>query len=153
MPAHEYEADVIVVGMGSAGCCAAIEAHDSGVHVLGIEKQPKDRHYSNTRMSGGGFHSPEPGGNFEALKAYSKAMFSGEGVPGRLDGEVSEFADEMAAFWAKLSPENEAFMRSLDPLYKTVKLSNAAFSDFPGAKQSGYAVVKSTYTGTEDEAT
>jgi succinate dehydrogenase/fumarate reductase flavoprotein subunit len=148
-----HEADVIVVGLGAAGGCAAIEAHDCGAKVIVLEKQPQDRHYSNTRMSGGGFHSPDPNGDFEALKAYAKAMFSGDNLPDKLEGEQPEFADELAELWAKLSPQNEQFMRSLDPLYQTVKLSNAAFEHFPGAKKSGYAVVKSTYTGAQDEAT
>lgn len=151
MSERVYEADVIVVGLGSAGGSAAIEAHDQGAKVIVLEKQPADGHYSNTRMSGGGFHSPEPGGNFEALKAYAKAMFSGDGLPSKMGREKTEFADEMAELWARLSPDNESFMRGLDPQYKTVKLSNAAFEDFPGAKESGYAVVKSTYTGATEE--
>jgi succinate dehydrogenase/fumarate reductase flavoprotein subunit len=149
----EFEADVLVIGFGGAGGCAAIEAHDQGADVILIEKQPEDRHYSNTRMSGGGYHSPSPDGDFEALKQYAKAMFSGENLPLQLEGEQPDFSDELAEIWARESPGNEAFMRSLDPLYKTVNLSNAAFPDFPGAAKSGYSVVKSTYTGAEDEAT
>ena len=148
----EYHADVIVIGFGSAGACAAVEAHASGAEVILIEKQPEDRHYSNTRMSGGGFHSPSPDGDFESLKAYSKAMFSGENLPHKLEGEQPEFSDEIAELWAKHAPENEAFMRSLDPLFKTVAIANAAFPEFPGAAKSGYAVVRSTYTGSADEA-
>ncbi|HYC47230.1 MAG TPA: FAD-dependent oxidoreductase [Burkholderiales bacterium] len=144
--------DVIVVGFGAAGACAAIEAHDSGAQVILLEKQPEDGHYSSTRMSGGGFHSPRRDGNFEALKAYSKAMFSGENLPLNLEGEQPEFADELAELWAQHAPDNEAFMRSLDPQFRTVSLANAAFSEFPGAAESGYAVVKSTYTGSSDEA-
>ncbi|HYH41615.1 MAG TPA: FAD-dependent oxidoreductase [Burkholderiales bacterium] len=148
----EYHADVIVIGFGSAGACAAVEAHSSGAEVILIEKQPEDRHYSNTRMSGGGFHSPSPDGDFESLKAYSKAMFSGENLPHKLEGEQPEFSDEIAELWAKHAPENEAFMRSLDPQFKTVAIANAAFPEFPGAAKSGYAVVRSTYTGSSDEA-
>ncbi len=147
-----YEADVVVVGFGSAGACAAIEAHDCGVEVVLLEKQPEDAHYSSTRMSGGGYHSPRRDGDFEALKAYSKAMFSGDNLPYNLEGTMPEFSDELAELWARHAPDNEAFMRSLDPLYNTVNIANAAFADFPGAAASGYAVVKSTYTGSEDEA-
>jgi succinate dehydrogenase/fumarate reductase flavoprotein subunit len=145
-------ADVIVVGFGAAGACAAIEAHDCGVKVILLEKQPEREHYSSTRMSGGGFHSPRRDGYFDALKSYAKAMFSGENLPLNLEGEQPEFADELAEIWAKHAPDNEPFMRSLDPQFKTASLSNAAFSDFPGAAESGYAVVKSTYSGTRDEA-
>jgi glycine/D-amino acid oxidase-like deaminating enzyme len=56
----EYETDVVIVGFGSAGGCAAIEARDQGAEVVVLEKQPEESHYSNTRMSGGGFHSPDP---------------------------------------------------------------------------------------------
>jgi len=56
----EYEADVVIIGFGSAGGCAAIEAHDGGAEVVVLEKQPEESHYSNTRMSGGGFHARIP---------------------------------------------------------------------------------------------
>lgn len=153
MALKEYETDVLVIGFGAAGGCAAIEAHDSGARVVLVERQPEATHFSNTRMSGGGFHSPMPDGDFDALKAYSKAMFTGDGLPGRLANEQSEFGDELAELWARLAPENEDFMRSLDPQFRTVKLGSVAFEQFPGAAACGYAVVKSTYTGTEDEAT
>jgi len=100
---YDHEADVIVIGLGAAGGCAEIEAFDRGTSVIVLEKQPRERHYSNTRMSGGGFHSPRPGGELEALKAYFKAMFSGDGLPYRLEGEMPEFADELADIWAEAS--------------------------------------------------
>jgi 3-oxosteroid 1-dehydrogenase len=153
MAHREYECDVLVVGFGAAGGSAAIEAHDCGARVILLERQPEHSHFSNTRMSGGGFHSPLPGGNFEALKKYSLAMFSGDGLPGQLANQRDDFAEETAELWAKLSPDNEAFMRRLDPQFQTVSLSSVAFEDFPGAAECGYAVVKSTYTGTQDEAT
>lgn len=146
-----YEADVVIIGFGSAGGCAAIEARDSGAEVVVLEKQPEHAHFSNTRMSGGGFHSPDPAGDFESLKSYSKAMFSGENLPQKLEGEQSEFADELAELWARHSPQNAAFMKSLDPAFRTVVSANAAFPEFPGADRSGYAVVRSTYTGHYDE--
>jgi 3-oxosteroid 1-dehydrogenase len=148
----DHIADVIVVGFGAAGACAAIEAHDRGAAVILLEKQAEDRHYSSTRMSGGGYHSPRPGGNPAALKAYAKAMFSGENLPYNLEGEQPEFSDELAEQWAIWAPQNEAFMRSLDPQYQTVNIASAAYPEFPGAAESGYAVVKSTYTGSEEEA-
>lgn len=146
------DADVIVIGFGAAGACAAIEAHDCKAQVILLEKQPESSHFSSTRMSGGGYHSPRPDGKFDALKAYAKAMFSGENLPQNLEGEQPEFSDELAELWARHAPQNEQFMRSLDPQYQTVQIANAAFGDFPGAAESGYAVVKSTYTGAQDDA-
>jgi 3-oxosteroid 1-dehydrogenase len=146
-----HDADVVVLGLGAAGGCAAIGAHDSGADVIVIEKQAKDRHYSNTRMSGGGFHSPKQDGNFEALKAYAKAMFSGDGLPLKLEPEMPEFADDLAEIWAREAPKNESFMRSLDPMFQTINMANAAFPEFPGAADAGYAVVRSSYTGSTEE--
>ncbi|HKA45328.1 MAG TPA: FAD-dependent oxidoreductase [Burkholderiales bacterium] len=147
----DYEADVVVIGFGSAGGCAAIEACDFGAEVLILEKQPEGTHCSNTRMSGGGFHSPDPGGDFESLKSYAKAMFSGDNLPHKLEGDQSEFADELAELWARYAPHNAAFMRGLDPGFQTVVSAGAAFPEFPGAERSGYACVRSTYTGKYDE--
>jgi succinate dehydrogenase/fumarate reductase flavoprotein subunit len=147
----QYEADVVIIGFGAAGGCAAIEAHDAGARVVVLEKQPEAAHYSNTRMSGGGFHSPDPGGDFESLKAYAKAMFSGDNLPHKLEGDQSEFADELAELWARHSPQNVAFMQSLDPAFQAVVSASAAFPEFPGAARSGYACVRSTYTGKYDE--
>ena len=147
----EYFADVIIIGFGSAGGCAAIEAQASGSEAIILEKQPEESHYSNSRMSGGGFHSPRADGDFESLKAYAKAMFSGENLPHKLEGEQPEFSDELAEAWAKYAPQNEPFMRGLDPQFQTVNIANAAFPEFPGAARSGYSVVQSTYAVTKDE--
>jgi 3-oxosteroid 1-dehydrogenase len=147
----EHEADIVIIGFGAAGGCAAIEAHDHGADVIVLEKQAESSHFSNTRMSGGGFHSPDPSGDFESLKAYAKAMFSGDNLPHKLEGDQSEFADELAALWARHAPQNVAFMQSLDPSFRAVVSANAAFPEFPGAARCGYAVVRSTYTGHYDE--
>lgn len=147
----EHESDVVIIGFGAAGGCAAIEAHDRGAEVVVLEKQPENAHYSNTRMSGGGFHSPDPEGDFDSLKAYAKAMFSGDNLPHKLEGDQPEFGDALAELWAKHAPGNAPFMRGLDPDFKTVTSAGAAFADFPGAARSGYACVRGTYTGQYDE--
>ena len=107
-PTRHYDADVVIIGFGAAGGCAAIEAHDAGANVVLLEKQPEATHYSNTRMSGGGFHSPSPDGEWAAIKAYAQAMFSGENVPYKLEGEQPEFSDALAAAWATYAPQNAA---------------------------------------------
>lgn len=135
-----------MIGFGAAGGCAAITAHDAGVEAVILEKQAENKHYSNTRMSGGGFHCPSPEGDFEAIKAYAKAMFSGENLPHKLEGEQPEFSDALAHAWATWAPQNEAFMRGLDPQFKTFSSAGAAFADFPGADRAQYACLRSTYT-------
>ena len=141
----EHHADVVIIGFGAAGGCAAITANDAGVHAVILEKQPETKHYSNSRMSGGGFHSPSLDGDFESIKAYAKAMFSGENLPHKLEGEQPEFSDDLAHAWATYAPQNEAFMRGLDPQFKTFSSAGAAFPEFPGADRAGYACLRSTY--------
>jgi succinate dehydrogenase/fumarate reductase flavoprotein subunit len=142
----DFHADVVILGFGAAGGCAAVTAHDAGVETVILEKQPENKHYSNSRMSGGGFHSPSPDGDFESIKAYAKAMFSGENLPYKLEGEQPEFSDDLAHAWATYAPQNEAFMRGLDPQFKTFSSAGAAFPDFPGADKAQYACLRSTYT-------
>jgi tricarballylate dehydrogenase len=47
--------DVIVVGAGNAGLCAALAAREAGSRVMLLEKSPKSSRGGNTRFSGGGF--------------------------------------------------------------------------------------------------
>ena len=147
-PKWDKEADVIVVGYGAAGACAAIEAHDAGAGVLILEKQLKATHYNNTRMSGGFFHSPDPSGDRTALKAYALAMFSGQNLPWKLEGEQpDDIANSLAEAFAEYAPQNDDFMKKLDPEFKIMVRGGAAFPNFPGAKEAKYRVVLSTYTG------
>ena len=143
----DMEADVVIVGYGGAGACAAIAAADAGASVLLLEKQTAAKHYPNTRMSGGIFHSPTREGNKAALKEYAKAMFSGENIPGKLEGEQPEVSEDIAAAYAELSPDNLDFMLRLDPEFKPGRAGGAAFPNFPGAKESGYRVYRSSYLG------
>jgi len=144
----DYHTDVLVVGFGGAGACSAIEASDAGADVRVIEKQDESGFYSNTRMSGGGFHSPDPSGDKNALKQYALAMFSGENLPWKLEGELpTDIANGLADKWAEYAPENLAWMQELDPEFDAVKRRGAAFPAFPGAEESNYRVLRSTYSG------
>src|SRR5579884_4452471 len=46
-------ADLVAIGFGAAGACAAIQAADAGAKVLLLEKQPEEWHTPSTRASGG----------------------------------------------------------------------------------------------------
>lgn len=145
----DVDADVIILGFGGAGACAAIEAANAGARVLILEKQPQGKLINNTRMSGGIYHSPDPSGDRQALKEYAKAMFSGENIPTKLEGEQPDVSDGLAEAWAKYSPENVDFLKKLDPAINTVafgRFSGAAFPTFPGAKESKYQVFGSSFT-------
>ena len=74
--------DVIVVGFGSAGAAAAIDAHDLGARVLLLEKMNEGG--GNSAVSGGGFIVPDHAEHaFEYLKAtfdYAKDEIDSEAV-------------------------------------------------------------------------
>ena len=147
-PKFDQTADVVVVGFGGAGAATAITAADNGASVIVIERQPEATLRSNTRMSGGIFHCPDKKGDKKALKEYAKAMFSGENIPGKLEGEQPEVSDGLAQAWADYTPGLLDWMKSLDPKFQafaTPGFKGAAFPNFPGAKDCGYQVYRSSY--------
>jgi len=144
------EADVVILGFGGAGACAAIEAADAGAKVIILEKQPKDNLINNTRMSGGIFHCPDPMGDRNALKEYARAMFSGDNLPWLIEGEQPpDLSEGLAEAWAEYSPKNVDFLKKLDPSFNTVafpRFAGAAFPNFPGAKECKYRVFGSSFS-------
>ena len=99
----DYETDILVIGMGGAGAAAAIAAYDAGegaVKVMVLEKQGPERHFSNTRMSGGQWHNPYPDGNHAHLIEYCKAMISGENCWWKYEGEQEHVSKEISELYA-----------------------------------------------------
>ena len=45
--------DVVVVGAGNAGLCAALSAREAGARVLVLEKAPRPERGGNTAFTGG----------------------------------------------------------------------------------------------------
>lgn len=70
-PADPGAADVVVVGMGSAGLAAAIEAHDADVSVLILEKGPEPHAGGNSRVSGQAWFSPV---DVDAAKIHLRSL-------------------------------------------------------------------------------
>lgn len=144
--AWDKEAEVVIVGFGGAGACAAISAADAGASVLVLEKNAEAEHLCNTVMSGGIFHSPDQDGDKEALKEYLRAMFSGENLPTKTEGESSpRYIDGIVDKFAEYEPKNVEFMQSLDPDYNVIERGGAAFPSFPGAEASKYKSYNSSY--------
>jgi succinate dehydrogenase/fumarate reductase flavoprotein subunit len=105
-------------------------------------------------MAGGIFHSPDPSGNKTALTEYAKAMFSGENIPWKFEGEQPpEISEGLGEAWAQYAPENVPFLRKQDPDLKFVAAGAAAFKQFPGAEDSKYRTYFTTYTGKSDTST
>lgn len=145
----DLEADVVVLGFGGAGACSAIGAHDAGAKVLILEKQAEAKHITSTRMSSGIFHSPDKDGDPEARTAYVQAMFSGDNVPGMLEGELPN-AKELAEIYSRDVVGVMDFLKSLDPEFKPMRAGGPVYTKFPGAEASKYRGYFSTYTGKVD---
>lgn len=142
----DYEADVVVIGLGGAGASAAIEAHDQGAKVLVLEKQPEDTHQSNSSICGGVFHIPHPDGDKAALVEYIKALMSGENIPWKLEGEQSHVSQEMAEMFAEGIFESPGWMLSLDPDLDPEGLTaggDASFPMFPNFAEAKYGATRS----------
>ncbi len=141
----DYEADVVVVGLGAAGACAAIEATDAGAQVLVIEKQPEKTHYPNSRMSGGIFHTPDPSGDRAALEQLLQGMMSGENLPWKMEGEQEAKMPEMAKLFAEYELQNLKWLKSIDPELVLEPSGSSAFTTFPGAAAAKYMSTTARY--------
>ncbi len=143
----DMEADVVVVGLGGAGACAAIEAHDAGAKVVVLEKLPHATLFNNTRMSGGVWHNPDPTGDRTARIDYIKAMMSGENIPWKLEGEQPHVSDDMAEMFADRIMEIEEFLMTLDPDLDREAMAaggDASFPMFPSFAEAKYGRTVST---------
>ena len=104
----DCEADVVIVGYGGAGVCAAISAHDAGAHVLILEKAPFGG--GNTGCSGGGMRIPNDVSN--AIEFYRGL------TQGTVDeASIRALAEAMVALPSRLAEwgvELEYFPRTMD---------------------------------------
>jgi succinate dehydrogenase/fumarate reductase flavoprotein subunit len=99
-------ADVVVVGYGGAGAVSAVTAHDRGAKVLVLEKQPADRHTSNTQMCLGVFLSPDTVEN--AVAYMSVASRVNVDMP-----ESKDIDDDVIRAWAETSVQNKAWLAEM----------------------------------------
>lgn len=74
----DAEADVVVLGMGAAGCAAAIEAHDAGAKVVILEKLSGGLEGGNTRVSGGAWFRTH---DVARSEVYLDALSAGYPIP------------------------------------------------------------------------
>ena len=95
----DHEADVIVLGLGAAGCAAAIAAHEDGARVLVLEKMPGGLDGGNTRISGGAwFDNRDP----ENGAVYLRALCGDFPVP-----------EAVIEAWSRETAANAAWVESL----------------------------------------
>ena len=122
-PAWDREADVVVLGLGAAGCAAAIEAHDAGASVVVLEKMPAGREGGNTRVSGGvWFDNSDP----EGIATYLRALCGEFPVP-----------EEIIQVWAHETARNSAWVESLGARVAPHGDYRPEFPELPGSESYG----------------
>lgn len=111
--------DVVVIGYGGAGACAAIAAHDAGAKVVILEKLHEGG--GNTAISSGGLLNPN---NEEKGAAYMKALF---------DAYPTEFDEEFFNIFVKESPKLCDWVKSLKPGTEMRCYGHSGYPHLPGA--------------------
>ncbi len=125
--------DVVVVGWGGAGACAAVEAADKGAKVLLLEKAPYGDEGGNTRYCEQLFLTPD---TYETGIAYMKAMAAG----------YDTATDEIIDYMVRGSLENGDWLIAHgaesfgpNPPSNTHAASGSAFP--PLEEQEGFTIV------------
>lgn len=119
--AWDEEADVVVLGFGSAGCAAAIAARDAGASVVVLEKMPEGQEGGNTRISGGiWFHNPD----IEGQKTYLRSLCGEYPIP---EAVISVWSEETAknTDWITSIGGNAQVHGDYGPEYPELKGSEA----------------------------
>ena len=140
-PSWDATADVVVVGFGAAGACAALEAHDAGARVLVL-----DRFHGGgaTAISGGvvyaGGGTPEQheagvADTPDAMFAYLRLETAGA----VRDETLRRFCDESVAMLGWLRSLGVPFEGSAAP-YKTSYPTNDHYLYYSGNELAGPAV-------------
>ena len=96
----DYETDVVVVGFGYAGTCAAIEAFDNGASVIVLEKAPKEHWGGNSGAKMGGSWSI--GDTVEANIEYLTSQAWGTVPDAEVIRALSESEHELPAWFESL---------------------------------------------------
>jgi len=117
----DYEAGVVVLGIGAAGLMTAITARDRGADVLILEKAPEAHAGGNTRVSGQGYWCPSD--SDKALE-YQKAMSDGYPIPEDMAKVFHEHSIHVTEWLAEMGAD----MRTMKTL--------GEYPEFPGG--AGY---------------
>lgn len=113
----DEKVDVVVIGCGAAGAAAAVEATRCGASVIILEKQKKELHCSNTRLSSGIYLCPDKSIDASVLSQYILSTY-GESAA-RADPVLSA----LARIWAETAPNTFDWLRSLDPEFNHTSAS------------------------------
>ena len=99
----DKEVDVIIIGFGGAGAVGAITAHDAGVSVCILEKQPEAVQVTNTSMGNGVFIQPN---DVESAVRYMTGLNTA-------DNGVKWTDEATVRSWSQYASQNSAWLEGL----------------------------------------
>ena len=112
----DFETDVVMVGYGGAGACAAIACHDQGVRPLILEKAPMGG--GNTCCAGGGSSIPS---DVKGGMDYYRALTAGT-VDEELIRVWAQAVCDLPRWMEQLGTQIEMRICSQRPIQKRLKL-------------------------------
>ena len=119
----DRSADVVVLGMGAAGCAAAIEASDAGASVILLEKMPEGREGGNTRISGGIWYNSL---DRDGMATYLRSLCGPYTLP-----------EEIIEVWADETYKNTEWLESLGVTPGVHADYKPEYPELPGAEFYG----------------
>ena len=119
----DQEADVVVLGMGAAGCAAAISAADAGASVILLEKMPDGREGGNTRISGGIWYNSL---DRDGMATYLRSLCGPYTLP-----------EEIIEVWADETYKNTEWLESLGVTPGVHADYKPEYPEMPGAEFYG----------------
>jgi len=94
-----WKHDVVILGLGGAGTCAAIEAADAGARVIVLEKAAAEQSDKQPPQSGGIFHCPDRRGT-RRPEGLCQGHVRGETFH-HAEGEQPDVSTALAEAWAR----------------------------------------------------
>ncbi|OCC25632.1 hypothetical protein MB02_03125 [Croceicoccus estronivorus] len=156
----DAEADIVIIGLGGAGVCAAIEALDAGARVIAIDRFGGG---GATRMSGGVFYSgggtryqqeagvqDDPDNMYNYLKQEVADSVSDETLRNFCNTSVEQIewlADHGVRFDSTLSPVKTSYPGNGHFLYYSGNEAQADYADHAVPAQRGHRTFGHGLTG------
>ena len=121
----DYEAGIVVLGIGGAGLVTAIVARDLGADVLMLEKAKESHAGGNSRVSMQGVWCPL---DYNKAMTYQRALNDGYPVPEDVIEAYHQYTTKIAEWLRKIGGQ------VIQPA--SGNASRAEYPEFPGAESA-----------------
>lgn len=122
------DVDVLVIGGGNAGLCAALAAQECGARVLVLDKAPAGKHGGNSFVTAGAFRWPYRGMDDLADVVSDRALKTPEMIDVGQYTEEEFFADLQRVTRGKADPQlSRILVRKVFPTMRWLHLKGVDF--------------------------